>query len=163
MDAGTGRHRKRDIGGLFAAGALIALALGFLGGFLTDRYLLDSADGEGSAATSSAAPSSGPAGGTSSSQEPPEATGSAAPADPAPVGPQGARAFLARLTDEGLPVQQHREAILVLGRVVCDAPPSEQADEEASAARVAAVAGTFLTRAEIRTLVRLAAQEFCGA
>ena len=163
MDAGTGRHRKRDIGGFVAAGALIALVLGFLAGFFTDRYLQDGSDGERSAATASAAPSSGPAVGTGSPEEPPEATGSAAPADPAPVGPQGARAFLARLTDEGLPVEQHREAILVLGRVVCDAPPSEQADEEASAARVASVAGTFLTRAEIRTLVRLAAQEFCGA
>lgn len=162
MDAGLGRHRKRDLGGFVAAGVLIALVVGFLAGFATDRYLVGDADA-GQAAASSAAPSSGPASGSDPAQEPPEATGSAAPADPAPVGPQGARAFLARLTDEGLPVKQHREAILVLGRVVCDAPPSELADEEASADRVAAVAGTFLTRAEMRTLARLAAQEFCGA
>ena len=164
MDAGTGRHRKRDLPGLVTAGLLIALGIGFLAGMGTDRFLLGDADDRTSTSSATTGPSPTSAPGSAPPQDqPPDATAIPAPADPAPPGPQGAEAYLARLADDGLPVEQHRETILVLGRVVCEAPPSERADEEAVADRVAGIAGDLLTREQTLSLVRLAAQELCGA
>lgn len=166
MDAGTGRHRKRGLPGLVTAGLLIALGIGFLGGMGTDRFLLGDAD----EMTSTSTPSSttGPSPTTAPGSAPPQdqplaATASPAPADPVPPGPQGAQAYLARLADQGLPVEQHRETILVLGRVVCEAPPSERGDHKAVADRVAGIAGDLLSREQTLSLVQLAAQELCGA
>lgn len=166
MDAGTGRHRKRGLPGLVVAGLLIALGIGFLAGMGTDRFLLDDAGNRTSTSTpeSTTGPSPTTAPGSATPRgQPVDATASPAPADPAPPGPQGAEAYLARLADEGLPVAQHREAVLVLGRVVCALPPAERGDYEAVADRVAGIAGDLLSREQTSSLVRLAAQELCGA
>ncbi len=165
MDEKIGRHRKRGVPGLVIAGMLIALSTGFLVGMITDRYVLGGADDETSASTSSStsAPSSITAPGSGSAADrPAEATASQAHPDPAPPGPQGAQAYLARLADDGLPVEQHRDVILVLGRVVCEAPPSERANDETTAGRVAGVAGDLLSREQTLLLVQRAAQELCG-
>ena len=181
MDAVNGRHRRGGVRGLVTTGILIALSAGFLGGLGTGRYLLAGGDGGTSASTS--APSSAPASGSTSTPSPtgasssvtappgslspgggpPDATASPAPADPAPPGPQGAEAYLARLADNGLPVEQHRDVILVLGRVVCEATPSERADYQAMADRVIAIGGDLLSREQTLVLVQLAAQELCGS
>lgn len=165
MEVGNGRHRKRGGLGLITVGLLIALGVGFLAGMGTDRYLAaDAADGtSASNPPVTSAPSTITAPGSASPQDPPlAATATPAGPDPAPPGPQGAEAYLARLGDDGLPVEQHRDVILVLGRVVCEATPSERANSEATADRVTAIAGGLLSREQTLRLVELAAQELCG-
>ena len=164
MDAVTGRHRHRGVRGLVTAGVLIALGVGFLSGVGTGLFLLGGGDDETSASTPSAtsAPSSMTVPSSAPPQDqPPQATGTPAPADPAPPGPQGSEAYLARLADSGLPVDEHGEVILVLGRVVCETPPAERGNP-ATADRVAAIAADVLSRDQVLQLVPLAAQELCG-
>ena len=166
MDAVNGRHRKRGVRGLVTVGLLIALSVGFLAGMGTDRYLLAGAADQTSASTppSTSAPSSITAPRSASPQEQPlDATATPAGPDPAPPGPQGVEAYLARLADDGLPVEQHRDVIVVLGRVVCEATPSERADYEATTDRVTAIAGDLLSREQTLVLVKVAAQELCEA
>jgi hypothetical protein len=174
MDPGTGRHRKRGARGLVAVGLFLAVGAAFLGGMATDRFLTGdpasgaSASSPGSGAPASKAPASkAPAsatapGSSSPVDRPPDATATSAHPDPDPPGPQGSDAFFARLGDEGLPVDQHREAILVLGRMVCQAPPSDRANTDLMATRVATIAGDLLSPGQTRQLALLAAQELCG-
>lgn len=119
---------------------LAVLGVGFLAGFGTDRFILGADDQPSpSPPPSTSAPASPTAADSAAAQDgPPDATGSPAPADPAPAGPQGARAYLARPADEGLPVEQERDVILVLGRAVCLAPPSQRADDGSAGDHVAA-------------------------
>lgn len=164
METVNGRHRKRGRRGLVAVGMLIALFGGFLAGMGTDRYLSAVSADETSASLppSTSAPSSvAPPGSASPQERPSDATARPAGPDPAPPGPQGAEAYLARLADDGLPVEQHRDVFLVLGRVVCEATPSERADYEATTDRVAVIAGDLLSREQTMLLVKLAAQELC--
>lgn len=165
MDAVNGRHRRRGVRGLVTVGMLIALGVGFLAGLGTERFLLAGAGDETSASTPSptSAPSSITTPDPSPQNQSPAATASPAGPDPAPPGPQGAEAYLARLADNGLPVEQHRDVMLVLGRVVCQATPSERADYQATADRVSAIAGDLLSREQTLLLVKLAAQELCEA
>jgi hypothetical protein len=165
MELATGRHRKRGVSGLVTLGLLIALGLGLLGGIATDRFLLGGADSGTSAPTPPAprepafttAPSS-----ASPQDQPPAPTAGPAHPDPEPPGPQGSEAYLARLANEGLPVAQHRDVILVLGRVVCEAPPADPAATQAAADRVATAAGDLLTPEQTLQLVQLATKELCG-
>lgn len=166
MEAGYGRHRKRGVRGLVTVGMLIAVGVGFLAGMGTDRYLLAGAADETSAATPppTSAPSYiTPPGSASPQEESPDATAIPAGPDPAPPGPQGAEAYLAGLADAGLPVEQHRDVILVLGRVVCEVTPSERADYVATTDRITAIASDLLSREQTLLLVKLAAQELCEA
>ncbi len=118
-----------------------------------DRVLLrDAADDAMSASPSAAEPRESAT---------PYATGSPAPPDPAPPGAQGEDAFLAALDDAGLPVAEHEDAIVVLGRGLCQAPPSEQADPRAAGGRIDMVVGDLLTADEAALLAELAVTELC--
>ena len=165
MDPGTGRHRKRSARGVVVAiGTFLALSAAFVGGMITDQHVgRDVASGIPASAPTSSAPAPTTAPDSSPTEDrPPDATASSAHPDPDPPGPQGSAAYLARLQDDGLPVPQHRDVILVLGRMVCQAPPPERADTAAMTTRVTAVAGDLLSPGQTQELVQLAAQELCS-
>lgn len=160
MTSPIGRHRKgAGTTGLLIIGAVIALSLGFIGGFATDRFLLaDSSSGPSPTSPSSTAVArSSPASPAPSR----EATSTPAEADPAPPGPQGEAAYLAALEDAGVPVRQHRDAVLVLGRGLCQAPPEQQADVVAAGERIRAVVGDLLSPDQAKRLAELAVAELC--
>jgi hypothetical protein len=165
MEPGTGRHRKRSArGAVIAVGVFLALGAAFVGGMITDRSLGGGTAGRTpAAAPTSPAPASVTVPGSSSPDDrPPAATVTPAHPDPDAPGPQGSAAYLARLQDDGLPVPEHRDVVLVLGRIVCQAPPPERADTAAMATRVSAVAGDLLSPPQTLQLVQVAAQELCG-
>ena len=155
MTSPVGRHRSGGTRGLLVAGTFIALCLGFLAGFATDRFVLEgSSDAPATASPSSSVAPSSPA-------PAPQATNSPAAADPAPPGPQGEAAYLAALEDAGVPVGQHRDAVLVLGRGLCQAPPEQQSDVVAAGERISAVVGDLLSPDQARRLAELAVDELC--